>query len=78
MTEVLLTTAPDTSTPAELGGRAVRTVRQSLEVSLRERAALAEVDWSALSRVERGLINPSPEWLSAVTDALGRRLAGVA
>lgn len=59
-------------------GTALRALRKTQNLSLRELAALAEVDYSTLSKVERGLVDPSPRWLKAVTDALGRHMAGAA
>lgn len=59
-------------------GTAIRAMRRAQDLSLRDLAALAEVDYSTLSKVERGLVEPSPRWLKAVTDALGRHLGGVA
>lgn len=59
-------------------GTAIRAMRKAQNLSLRELAALAEVDYSTLSKVERGIHDPSPRWLKAVTDALGRHLGGVA
>jgi transcriptional regulator with XRE-family HTH domain len=53
-------------------------MRKAQDLSLRELAALAEVDYSMLSQVERGLKDPSPRWLKAVTDALGKHMAGAA
>jgi len=59
-------------------GPALRALRKAQKLSLREVANLAEVDYSTLSKVERGLHDPSPRWLKAVTDALGKHLAGAA
>jgi len=59
-------------------GTALRALRKAQKLSLREVANLAEVDYSTLSKVERGLHDPSPRWLKAVTDALGKHLAGAA
>lgn len=59
-------------------GTALRALRTSQDLSIRELARLAEVNPTMLSQVERGLREPSPRWLKAVTDALGRHLAGVA
>lgn len=53
-------------------------MRKAQNLSLRELADLAEVDYSMLSKVERGLVDPSPRWLKAVTDALGRNLGSAA
>jgi transcriptional regulator with XRE-family HTH domain len=47
-------------------------------VSLRELARLADVQPGYLSQVERGLRDPSPRWLKAVVDALGKHLGGAA
>lgn len=59
-------------------GTAIRTLRTSLGLSIRELARLAEVNPTMLSQVERGLREPSPRWLKSVTDAMGRYLGGVA
>lgn len=59
-------------------GRAIRTLRKAQGLPLRELARLAEVNAGYLSKVERGIEDPSPRWLKNVTDALGRNLAGVA
>lgn len=53
-------------------------MRKAQQLSLRELAGLAEVDYSMLSRVERGMVEPSARWLKAVTDALGKHMAGAA
>jgi transcriptional regulator with XRE-family HTH domain len=53
-------------------------MRKAQNMTLRELADLAEVDYSTLSKVERNLQEPSPRWLKAVTDALGRHLGGAA
>lgn len=59
-------------------GRVIQTARKAQNLSLRDLAELAEVDYSMLSKVERGLVEPSPRWMKAVTDALGRRMGGAA
>lgn len=56
-------------------GTVIRMARKAQELTLQELAGLAEVDYSMLSKVERGLVDPSPRWLKAVTDALGRYMA---
>lgn len=56
-------------------GTVLKLAREAQNLSLREVAALAEVDYSALSKVERGLVEPSARWLKAVTDALGKHMA---
>lgn len=57
-------------------GTVIRTARKAQKLSLRQLADLADVDYSTLSKVERGLIEPRPRWLKAVTDALGEHMAG--
>ena len=59
-------------------GTAVRAMRKAQKLSIRQLAELAEVNATMLSQVERGLREPSPRWLKAVTDALGKRLGGAA
>jgi len=59
-------------------GWVIRQARKTQKLSLRTLADLAEVDYSMLSKVERGLVEPSPRWLKAVTDALGKHMAGAA
>ena len=56
-------------------GTVIKAARKAQNLSLREVAALAEVDYSMLSKVERGVHEPSPRWLKAVTDALGKHMA---
>lgn len=59
-------------------GRAIRMMREAQDLPLRELARLADVEPGYLSQVERGLKDPSPRWLKAVTDALGKHLGGAA
>lgn len=59
-------------------GTAVRAMRKAQKLSIRQLAELAEVNATMLSQVERGKREPSPRWLKAVTDALGRNLSGAA
>jgi transcriptional regulator with XRE-family HTH domain len=53
-------------------------MRKAQGLSLRELARLAEVEPGYLSQVERGIKDPTPRWLKAVTDALGKHLGGAA
>lgn len=55
-------------------GLAIKEMRKAQRLGLRELARLAEVSESQLSKVERGLTEPSPRWLKSVTDALGKNL----
>lgn len=59
-------------------GTAIKAMRKAQKLGVRELARLAEVNPAMLSQVERGLKEPSPRWLKAVTDALGRNLGGEA
>lgn len=59
-------------------GNAIKALREAQGLGLRELARLAEVNPGYLSQVERGLVDPAPRWLKAVTDALGRHLGGAA
>lgn len=56
-------------------GTALKALRKTQKLSLRQVAELAEVDYSTLSKVERGQVEPSARWLKAVTDALGKHIA---
>lgn len=57
-------------------GLVIREARKTQRLTLRQLSALAEVDHSMLSRIENGLVDPSPRVVKAITDALGRHLAG--
>lgn len=59
-------------------GTALKAMRKAQNLSIRQLAELAEVNATMLSQVERGLRDPSPRWLKAVTDALGKHMAGAA
>lgn len=59
-------------------GTVIRAARKTQNLTLRQLAQLADVDYSMLSKVERGLVDPRPRWLKAVTDALGKHMAGAA
>ena len=59
-------------------GTVIQAARKAQNLSLRELATLADVDYSMLSKVERGLVNPSARWLKDVLDALGKHMAGAA
>ena len=59
-------------------GNAIRAMRKAQGLSLRQLAALAEVEYGYLASVERGEREPSDRWLKSVTNALGRNLSGAA
>lgn len=56
-------------------GDVIRVARKAQNLTLRQLAALSEVDHTMISRVERGLVDPSPRVVKALTEALGRNLA---
>lgn len=62
----------------ELLGVTIRRLRTAQDLSLRELAERAGVDYSMLSKVERGLVSPSRRWLKEVAEALGHRLGEAA
>jgi transcriptional regulator with XRE-family HTH domain len=59
-------------------GNVIRVARKAQKLTLRQLAALAEVDHSMLSRIENGLVDPSPRVVKAITEALGKNMAGAA
>jgi transcriptional regulator with XRE-family HTH domain len=59
-------------------GKIIQMARKAQNLSLRDLAALSEVDHTTISRIERGVIDGSPRTLKALTEALGRALGGAA
>lgn len=55
-------------------GAIIQTARKAQNLTQRQLADLAEVDHSMISRIERGLVDPSPRVVKAITEALGRNL----
>jgi transcriptional regulator with XRE-family HTH domain len=66
------------TTSAGTAGDAIRVLRTSQGLTLRQLADLAGISWTYLSQVERGDRVPTKRWLSVVTDALSRNLRGAA
>lgn len=64
---------PRTSTPRPPGtpGAALRTARLAAGLTLAQLGARAHVDYSELSRVERGKREPWPSFRQRVAEALG-------
>jgi transcriptional regulator with XRE-family HTH domain len=56
-------------------GDVIQVARKAQKLTLRQLAALSEVDHTMISRIERGLVDPSPRVVKALTEALGRNLA---
>lgn len=59
-------------------GSAIRAMRTAQGLGLRELASMSGTSPGYLSRVERGIDQPTDRWLKAVTQALGRHMAGEA
>jgi transcriptional regulator with XRE-family HTH domain len=57
-------------------GDAIKVMREAHRLTLSQLSQMSGVSEAHLSRVERGLRNPSPHTLSAITQALGRHMAG--
>ena len=57
-------------------GSAIREMRRAQDLSLRDLASLSGTSYAYLSLVERGMREPTERWLRAVTEALGRHMAG--
>ncbi|WP_308465298.1 helix-turn-helix domain-containing protein [Rathayibacter soli] len=55
----------------ELGKR-VRTFRLELHLTQEELAAAAEIDWTTVGKIERGLRNPNMHNLIRIARALGK------
>lgn len=55
-------------------GTALKTLRGVAEMTLDDVAAAAGVSVSYLSRAERGLVTPTPGWVSVVAQSIGERL----
>jgi transcriptional regulator with XRE-family HTH domain len=57
-------------------GDAIKVMREAHNLTLSQLSHLSGVSEAHLSRIERGLRNPSPHTFSAITQALGRHMAG--
>ena len=64
-----------TNSPSAIG-TAIRQLRTSAGLTLADVATLAGISVSYLSRVENGLVSPTPQWVHIVTSAIGDRLIG--
>ncbi|MFZ8756262.1 helix-turn-helix domain-containing protein [Microbacterium sp. HMH0099] len=62
--------SPATEAPASVGTR-IRELRQARGISARALAAALDISPSAVSQIERGVLQPSVSRLIAITDALG-------
>ncbi|MBK0417568.1 helix-turn-helix transcriptional regulator [Leucobacter sp. CSA1] len=53
----------------EIGGR-IRAARQELGISLEDLGELAEVNWTSIGKIERGVSSPAVETLIRIATAL--------
>ena len=51
-------------------GDKLQNLRKSKKLSIRELAALADIEHSQISRIEKGLISPSAVTIQKIADAL--------
>lgn len=58
-------------------GQVLKLARKTQNLTLRELADLSEVDYTTLSRIENGHIDPPARTVKAITEALGKSMAGV-
>lgn len=65
------TTTPQQGSPL---GTAIRTLRNSAHLTLSDASKIAGVSPAYLSRVENGLVTPSPTWVSTLAEAIGKHL----
>ncbi|WP_110589844.1 helix-turn-helix domain-containing protein [Microbacterium suaedae] len=70
-------TSPDSPDPRFLVGRRLRDARERVGVSLSELARRLDISASAVSQIERGVMQPSVARLITISDALGISLADV-
>lgn len=59
-------------------GLVILRTRKALKMSLRELAERSSVDYSTISRIERGEYDPPARTIKAITDALGAAIGGAA
>ncbi|MBO9524304.1 MAG: helix-turn-helix transcriptional regulator [Nocardioidaceae bacterium] len=59
-------------------GAVIRAARKAQNLSLRQLADLCEVDYTTLSRIENGKVDASARTIKAITEALGKYMAGAA
>lgn len=55
-------------------GTAIRTLRKTAHLTLADASKIAGVSPAYLSRVENGLVDPTPTWVSTVAEAIGKHL----
>lgn len=58
------------SEAARLIGQRIRRVRQNLGISLENLGELAEVNWTSVGKIERGVSSPTTETLIRIATAL--------
>lgn len=65
------TTAPPQPSPI---GTALRTLRKTADLTLDDVSRMGGISPAYLSKVENGLVSPTPTWVSTVTEAIGKHL----
>lgn len=69
------------SAAAQEIGRRIREARHALGISLEDLGELAEVNWTSIGKIERGVSSPTVESLIRIASALeidpGRFVAGI-
>lgn len=55
-------------------GRVIETTRKALKMTQKELGRLADLDHTTVSRIERGIVDPPPRTVKALTDALGQAI----
>lgn len=56
-------------------GTAIRTLRKTAGLTNLDASHLAGVSPAYLSRVENGLVSPTPSWISTFVESVGKHLA---
>lgn len=56
-------------------GTVIREARKAQNLTLRQLADLSDVNFSTISRIERGVIDPPARTVKVLTEALGRNMA---
>lgn len=69
-----MTTSTTAQSQGSSLGTAIRTLRTTAHLTLADASKLAGISPAYLSRVENGLVSPSPTWVSTVAESIGKHL----
>ena len=69
-----VTVRTESPAPGQIAAEAVRSARAAAQISQAELAAMTGIDQSDISRIERGMANPSVGTLSRIANALHMQL----